>query len=439
MDKSKDSQLLNRVAWRLVPLLTIIYLIAYIDRANVSYAKLTMVKALGATEAAFGFAASLFFIGYVICEVPSNLALNKFGARPWIARIMLTWGLATVLTAFVASVTQFQILRFVVGTCEAGLSPGIIFYLSLWFPQRQRTGIIGLLTLGSSLGNMLGSLIGGVSLEMDGLLGFQGWQWVFLLTGGPAVLMTVVTLIFLPNGPDSARFLTGAEKDAVADALLHDPPSPKPSGGAPWTAGSVVTVLALVVGYGTISVAIYGISYWLPTLVKGFGVSSATNGLLNMIPWGLASVVLFWLPCKLTRFRAVLLAAIAASVIGIALFLISVAPLSNTVRFAALALGAPTLYLMIPCFWATPPRLLPEAFLKGSGGAAAMAVIVCGSGFGGFVAQNLVPWVAQVTGSATLPMLVPAGSLLLLGIAFAATLLATAAGRAPEAAPAPAR
>ncbi len=429
MQESQEALLLRRVAWRLVPLLTIIYLIAYIDRANISYAKLTMVRALHMTEGEFGFAASVFFIGYLIFEVPSNLALNRFGARPWIARIMFTWGIATVLTAFVSSSTFFLVMRFVVGTCEAGLYPGIIFYLSLWFPQRQRTGIVGLLTLGSSLGNMVGSLIGGYSLELNGLLGLQGWQWVFLVTGIPAVLMTIVTLVFLPSTPDDARFISPGEREALAAALLRDPPPPRPTGGAPWTLASLATVLLLAAGYGTISVAIYGIAYWMPTLVKGFGVSSGTNGLLNMLPWALASLVLFWLPRRLTTFRAVLLAAMAAAVTGIVLFVISISPVSNTLRFAALALGAPTLYLMIPCFWATPPRLLPSAFLKGAGGAAAMAVIVCGSALGGFVAQNLMPWIAEVSGSASMPMIAPAISLLLLGLAAFGVLLGTGAVR----------
>ena len=243
MNEDRDAALLKRVAWRLVPLLTIIYLIAYIDRANISYAKLTMVKALNISEAEFGFAASVFFIGYLIFEVPSNLALNYFGARPWIARIMFTWGIATVLTAFVPSSIWFLVVRFVVGTCEAGLYPGIIFYLSLWFPQKQRTGIIGILTLGSSLGNMFGSLIGGYSLELDGVLGYQGWQWVFLVTGAPAVLMTIVTLIFLPSTPKDARFITDAERASIAAALQRDPAPPKPTGGAPWTLGSLLMVL----------------------------------------------------------------------------------------------------------------------------------------------------------------------------------------------------
>lgn len=411
-----EETLLRRVAWRLVPLVTISYLIAYIDRANVGFAKLTILPGLHMSEASYGFASSLFFIGYMCFEVPSNVAMNHFGARVWIARIMFTWGLATVFLAFTPGVRFFQICRFVLGAAEAGLYPGIICYLSLWFPQKQRTGIIGLMTLGSSMGNMLGSAIGGGSLELNGLLGLQGWQWVFLTTGVPAVLMTFVILAFLPSTPETARFLTDAERDAITAALQRDPPPRKVAGDAPWSASSIVTVGLLSLGWGTTAASIYGVAYWLPTLVKGFGVSSGTNGLLNMVPWGLTSLVLLWLPRRLTDVRKALLAAIAAAVVGIVLFLISISPVPNVIRFAALALGAPTLYLMLPCFWAMPPRLLPKSFLKGSAGAAALAFIATGSPLGGFAAQNVMPWVNKMTGSASAPMIVPALCLALLGI-----------------------
>lgn len=412
---TSEEALLRRVAWRLVPLVTITYLIAYIDRANVGFAKLTMLRALHMSEASYGFAASLFFVGYLFFEVPSNMAMNHYGARAWIARIMFTWGLATIAMAFTPGERFFQFARFLLGACEAGLYPGIICYFALWFPLKQRTGIIGLMTLGSSMGNMLGSAIGGGSLELNGLLGLQGWQWVFLTTGIPAVLMTVLVLLFLPSTPETARFLTDAERDAITEALRRDPPPRKVAGGAPWSASSIVTVTLFSLGYGTISVGIYGIAYWLPTLVKGFGVSSGTNGLLNMVPWGLTSLVLLWLPRRLTNARRVLWAAIIATAGGIVLFVISVAPVSNVVRFAALSLGAPTLYLVIPCFWALPPRLLPKSFLKGSAGAAALAFIATGSSLGGFAGQNIMPWVNKVTGSATAPMIVPAFCLALLG------------------------
>jgi MFS family permease len=415
INPSIEAQLFKRVSWRLVPLLVAIYLVAYIDRANIGFAKLQMLSSLKMNETSYGFASSLFFIGYLIFEVPSNLAMHRYGARRWIARIMLTWGVATLALAWTPSPLAFQILRFILGAAEAGLYPGIILYLGMWFPERQRTGIVGLLTLGSSMGNMLGSLIGGMSLGMHGLAGLQGWQWVFLTTGAPAVLLTFVTLFYLPDNPRSARFLSSGEKQMIEDTLRRDPPPPPRAATGKWSIAALVTVALFSVGYGTISIAIYGIAYWLPTLVRGFGVTSAENGLLNMIPWFITSLVLFWLPRRLRHVRAVLVASMCAAVLGILCFVLSVAPMSNTLRFVALSLGAPCLYLMIPCFWSLPPRLLPESFMKGAGGAAALAVIAAGSSVGGFIAQNLMPWVGKVTGSAAAPMLVPAGSLLFLG------------------------
>jgi hypothetical protein len=229
------------------------------------------------------------------------------------------------------------------------------------------------------------------------------------------VLLTFVTLYCLPDGPQSANFLTTREKDVVETRLRADPPAARLAGGSGWSLPALVTVGLFSVGYGTISIAIYGIAYWLPTLVKGFGVTSSVNGMLNMIPWLITSLMLLWLPRRLKTPRRVLIAAFCAAVLGILCFVASVGPFSNAVRFAALSLGAPCLYLMIPCFWALPPRLLPASFMKGAGGAAALAVIAAGSSVGGFLAQNIMPWVGKVTGSTSAPMLVPAVSLLLLG------------------------
>ncbi|VXC91729.1 Major facilitator transporter [Burkholderia sp. 8Y] len=413
-NRSVEARLFTRVAWRLVPLLIAIFLTAYIDRANIGFAKLQMLTSLHMSEASYGFASSLFFIGYLLCEVPSNLAMHRYGARRWISRIMFTWGVATLLLAWTPSETAFQVLRFLLGAAEAGLYPGIILYLGMWFPEPQRTGIIGLLTLGSSMGNMLGSLIGGFSLELHGALGLEGWQWVFLTTGTPAVLLTFVSLYFLPDNPRSAPFLSEREKEVIEDSLRRDPAPVQATGGA-WSFSSLFTVALFSIGYGTISIAIYGIAYWLPTLVRGFGVSSSVNGMLNMIPWFLTSLMLLWLPRRLRTPRNVLMAAFAAAFLGILCFIASVGPFSNAVRFAALSAGAPCLYLMIPCFWALPPRLLPASFMKGAGGAAALAVIAAGSSVGGFLAQNIMPWVGKVMHSTSAPMLVPAVSLLLLG------------------------
>src|SRR5476649_351040 len=193
--------LINRLAFRLMPLLGLLYLIAYIDRSNISFAKLQMLGSLGLSEVAYGLGASLFFIGYLIFEVPSNVLLHKYGAPRWIARIMLTWGIVTVLLAFTKNATTFYVLRFLLGASEAGLYPGVIYYLTLWFPSRHRVRMLGYFTVGSSLGNMVGAPICGWLLDKGGLLGLQGWQLVFIVTGIPSILLTAVVLLYLPASP----------------------------------------------------------------------------------------------------------------------------------------------------------------------------------------------------------------------------------------------
>ncbi len=203
-----ERQIIERIIWRIMPLVVLMYLAAIIDRANVGFAKLQMVGDLKMSEAAFGHGSSLFFVGYLLFEIPSTLAVHKFGARIWFARIMMSWGVATVLLAFAFDGVNFAILRILLGIAEAGLYPGAIYYLTLWFPQQYQTRVVGFLTLGSAFGNMFGSLMGGPLLDLNGLFGLAGWQWVFLVTGLPPIVLTGIVLWFLPNRPADATFLS---------------------------------------------------------------------------------------------------------------------------------------------------------------------------------------------------------------------------------------
>src|SRR5258708_16354373 len=191
----------RRIMWRIMPWITGLMMLSVIDRSNVSYAKLQMVGSLGISETTYGLASSLFFIGSLVFEVPSALAAHRFGARLWFARILLTWGLLTVLLGFTFSGSIFAAARFLIGAAEAGAYPGIIFYLTLWFPKRYRVQAIALLTIGSPLGNMFGSLFGGVFLDLSGMLGLAVWQWVFIATVAPAILLFLPVLRYLPSGP----------------------------------------------------------------------------------------------------------------------------------------------------------------------------------------------------------------------------------------------
>ena len=409
-----ESRLINRLALRLMPLLGLLYLVAYIDRSNISFAKLQMLGSLGLSEVAYGLGASLFFIGYLLFEVPSNLLLHKFGAPRWIARIMLTWGIVTVLLAFTKNAPMFYVLRFLLGASEAGLFPGVIYYLTLWFPARQRVRMLGYFTLGSSLGNMVGAPICGFLLDRGGLLGLQGWQFVFIVTGVPSILLTAVVLRYLPVSPVKASFLSDDERTWLATTLEAERALAAQAESGKTSFISVITeprVIGMALYYMMLSISVYGVSYWLPTLVKGFGVSNTVNGLINIVPWLLATIVLIWVPSRLRAGNRVMIGMFITAMLGVASFLGSVFLPTNTLRFIALSLGAPCMYLLLPCFWTLPPK-----FLTGARAAAGIAAINSLGNVGGFIAQNLVPWVRQVSGSARAPMLIPATCLLTFGV-----------------------
>ena len=407
-----EQRLINRLALRLMPLLGLLYLVAYIDRSNISFAKLQMLDSLGMSEVTYGLGASLFFIGYLLFEVPSNVMLHRYGAPRWIARIMLTWGVVTVLLAYTQNATMFYVLRFLLGASEAGLYPGVIYYLTLWFPHQHRVRMLGYFTVGSSLGNMVGAPICGYLLDKGGLFGMQGWQLVYLITGIPSILLTVVVLRYLPHSPLHAKFLSLAEKNWLTAKI--DESKPKVS---PGDEGSVFRVLAnprvlwMSFFYMMLSMSVYGVSYWLPTLVKGFGVTNTVNGLINIAPWLLATIALVFLPRHLQKGNRTLVAMLTAALIGMACFLGSVLLPTNTLRFIALCFGAPCMYLLLPCFWTLPPK-----FLSGARAAAGIAAINSLGNVGGFVAQNIVPWARQVSGSTRVPMMVPATCLLIFAV-----------------------
>src|SRR5579864_804686 len=405
-----EQQVMKKVAWRLMPLLIVMFLISFIDRQNVGFAKLEMVHALGMTEAAYGLGASLFFIGYLLFEVPSTLALHRFGARTWLARIMITWGIVTVLMAFTRSLPVFYSFRFALGVAEAGFYPGVIYYLTQWFPQSYRTRVLGFFTLGSSLANMLGSLVGGLLLSLGGTLGLAGWQWVFIATGIPAILIAFVALKYLPGSVREAAFLSPDEKHLVLAALEREA-SVQAKASRPWAALVDPKVLLFAATYMLMSTSLYGVTYWMPTLVKSYGVSSSVNGLLNMIPWALATLLLLWLPGKLKRERVVLKAMSVVAGIGVVCFASSLVLPTASLRFAALCLGGACIPLLYPCFWSLPPR-----FFSGARAAASVAAINAICNLGGFAGQNLMPYVGKATNSHVAPMLVPTACLLVLAV-----------------------
>jgi MFS family permease len=412
MDEMGD-RTVRRVMTRLIPLLGLIYMVAYIDRQNVSYAKLQMVGDLGLSEAAYGLGAALFFIGYCLFEIPSNLVLERVGARLWFARIMASWGVVTLLLAFTPNKTMFYVLRFLLGVAEAGFFPGVLYALTLWFPQAHRARAIGLFMVASAFANAVGAAIGGMLLDLDGSLGLRGWQWVFLATGVPALLLVPAVLRWLPRGPEDAPWMPAAEKAWLAETLAAERAAAGiVAHGNPLRALADLRVLMLCGAYLGFPLAAYGLSYWLPTIVKGFGVSNTVNGFLNVIPWLLVALALWWVPRHAARFADPRWHIVGPALIGAVCLVASVIVPGAALKFALLCIAAPAIFSGQPVFWTLPPR-----FLSGAGAAAGFAAINSVGNLGGFIAQTVVPRIRDDTGSDLAPMLFLALCLLLAGAA----------------------
>ena len=400
-DGVEPAAIIRKITWRLIPFLGVIYLIAYIDRQNVSYAKLDMVGDLGLSEYAYGLGASLFFIGYFLFEVPSNLFLERVGARRWFARIMVTWGLVTVALGFTSGTAMFYVLRFMLGVAEAGFFPGVLYVLTLWFPFAHRARMIGAFMIFSALANAIGAPLGGMLLDLDGLLGHRGWQWVFWVSGAPAVILGVVTLFYLDDRPEDARFLSESEKRWLHDTLqTEDGAMRKTRHGNPLAALLDGRVLLMCVYYVPFPLAAYGLSYWLPTIVKGFGVSNTANGFINVIPWLIVAVALRVVPGLASRSGRQTPFIAGPALFGAACLLLSVYVPGNVAKFAFLCGAAAGIFSAQPVLWS-----LPSSFLTGASAAAGLAAINAVGNLGGFIAQNAVPWIRDATGSTIAPML----------------------------------
>jgi len=401
------ASIVRKVTRHLMPLLGFMYLIAYIDRQNIGYAKLQMVGDLGLTETSYGLGASLFFIGYLIFELPSNLLLAKVGARLWFARIMVSWGLVTLALAFTRNATMFYTLRFLLGALEAGFFPGVLFVLTLWVPWEYRGRLVGMFMGWSALANAIGAVIGGLLLDADGTFNLRGWQWVFLMTALPAIIMGFITLVILPSGPEQAQFLTTADKASLRAVLLHEREQ-MPVGSHTHVLPTLRDPRVLLIAFFYISLPLgaYGLSYWLPTVVRGFGVTNTVNGFLNVIPWACVTWALWWVPRHAARTGEQTWHIALPAFVGAASLAASVFVPGNAAKFALLCVAAAGIFAAQPVFWS-----LPSTFLKGASAAAGFAVINSVGNLGGFLAQNAVPWIRDRTGDDLAPMLFLAASL----------------------------
>jgi MFS family permease len=402
----------RQISLRLIPLFMLMYLIAYIDRQNVSFAKLQMTSALGLSEAAYGLGASLFFIGYFLFEAPSNFVLSKVGPKIWFARIMATWGLVTVLLGFTTNAPMFYILRFLLGAAEAGFFPGVLYVLTLWFPAADRGRMVGWFMIASALANAVGAAIGGLLLDLDGLANLQGWQWVFVATGVPAVLFAPIAYAFLPRSPNEARWLSDERKAWLAKTLADEHAATGAVDHAnPFKVMADPRVILICLMYIGLPLAAYGLSYWLPTIVKSFGVSNTVNGFINIIPWLFVAFALWWNPRHSAKTGEKTWHMVVPCFVGAACLILSVLVPGAATKFAFLCVAAGCMFMVQPVFWT-----LPGTFLKGATAATGIAVINSFGNLGGFIAQNAVPIIKDRTGSNLAPMLFLAGSLVLTGL-----------------------
>ena len=294
--KALEARTMRSVSWRLMPFLLAAYVICYIDRVNIGFAALQMNKAVGIDPKTFGLGAGIFFIGYFILEVPSNLALERFGASKWIARIMITWGLASGAFALIGGPMSFLVLRFLLGAAEAGFFPGVILYLTYWYPSVYRAKIVGIFMVAIPVAGMIGSPVSGAVLGMDGFLGLGGWQWIFILEALPAIALGIYAFVGLTDRPEHATWLARDEREWLAGVLeVERTRAPKVGHTSVWKVMVNKHVLIMALVYSGAAGASTSLALWMPQLVKPFGLTNFETGLVNAIPFAIAAVwMILW-------------------------------------------------------------------------------------------------------------------------------------------------
>ena len=393
-----------KVTKRLVPFLIVCYFIAYLDRVNVGFAALTMNQDLGLSQTAFGFGAGIFFIAYFIFEVPSNLMLERFGARKWIARIMLSWGILSGAMAFIPTIARatglgneysFYLLRVLLGVAEAGFFPGIIFYLTLWFPGVYRARIVGYFMAAIPLSTVIGAPISGVLLYLHGGLGLAGWQWLFFIEAVPSVILAGVVFFYLTDRPADAHWLAPDERAWLADRLEVE--QRQRQSLRDYSVGQALIdprVLGLGLVYFGAVATNYGLSFFLPQIVTAFGLNTFLTTLVSATPYAVGLIGMVWWGRRSDRtverrFHAAFPLFVAAA--GIA---VSTALNDPTLKMISLCVAGFGIFACLPVFWT-----LPTAFLSGAAAAAGIAVINSIGNLAGFAGPFAMGWIKDHTGS----------------------------------------
>ncbi|MBB2895276.1 MFS transporter [Pseudomonas sp. AS2.8] len=386
----------RKIAWRLLPFLVFLFVLAWIDRVNVGFAKLAMLDDLGFSEAVYGLGAGIFFIGYFLFEVPSNLLLEKIGARRTLARITILWGLTSVAMAYVESPMSFYVLRFLLGAFEAGFFPGVVLYLTYWFPAAQRARINGMFMTSFAIAGVVGGPIAGfIMSRMVGVGSLANWQWLFIIEGIPSVLAGIAVLRYLPEKPAQAKWLTQAERDHVSQVIAREDAAPeKHSDLKSLVRNPRVWLCALV--YFCIVSGNATIAFWTPSVIKSLGIdNNMTIGLLAAIPFIIGTLAMLWNghhSDQTGERRAH--CAIAALLAGLGLIATGLCLGNATLALIALTVAAAGILAAFPVFWS-----IPGAFLAGTAAAGGIALINCIGNLAGFVAPYMIGFLRTLTGS----------------------------------------
>jgi D-galactonate transporter len=406
----------KKVFWRIVPFLMLCYVVAYLDRVNVGFAKLQMAQDLGFSETIYGLGAGLFLIGYFIFEVPSNVLLHRIGARVWIARIMITWGLISAAFMFVSTPTSFYVMRFLLGAAEAGFYPGVILYMTYWYPAKRRAKIIALFMSAIPVAGIFGNPLSGWIMDaFQSTGGLRGWQWMFLIEAVPALIMGIAVLLYLDNSIQAAKWLNDGEKRALAREIEIDQQGSQTyaSTAAIFKDGRIWHMSLI---YFCFVMGQYALTFWMPTLIKSTGVTGNLNiGLFSAIPFGCAVIAmnLFGRSADARSERRWHL--IIPALMGAVGFIVAASFVGNTtVAVIALSVAAAGVLTCAPLFWS-----LPTSFLSGAAAAVGIATINSVGNLAGFVSPYLVGYLKDLTHSTQSGMYVLAGMLVLGAIAVA--------------------
>lgn len=408
-DESIEAKTYRKVDVRLLPFLFLCYILAYLDRVNVGFAKLQMLKDLSLSDAAFATGAGIFFIGYFFFEVPSNVLLRKFGARMWIARIMISWGVISACMIFVKGQWSFYAMRFLLGIAEAGFFPGIIFYLTLWYPSRYRSTRTAWFVAAIAVSGVIGNPLSGWIMDrLSGAMNVAGWQWLFLAEGIPSVIVGFWVIYYLNSSIEDAKWLSADEKALLANNLLaEDQHKTEHKLRDAFTSGKVWMLCAI---YFTLMIGLYGIAFWLPTIVKAFGIKGYLRvGLITAIPYGVAVIEMILLSHhsdKTGERRLHYVVNVTAGAVG--LILSGLFASQPVLAIIFLSIGTLGVIGSMPLFWP-----LPSAFLAGTAAAAGIGLVNSVGNLGGYFGPNIPIWAKAVSPDKSAALYIIAGILLI--------------------------